>query len=211
MATSSPLSPPISKERFSPLLPSPPPMSPSSSSSGDSEQMDYSTFAATPRPPPRMERLVCEEDGGPAPFRKRRGDALRLVLTVLLFTAFVYVSLAFSFLIYQHTSRFSLQVRVPPSPLDSFINPKSSLASAGPEFCRLYRDDDGRIGLYELKCRSGVALDVVWSGNGSCQMLALGGDRWWQHARSWRVECGEEMKWVGGIENRGERWEAWLE
>jgi nitrate reductase NapE component len=156
-----------------------------------------------------METLTYEEPSNPP--RKRYFLDAQIALAGLLTIVSLYLCGAFGFIIYQYASRYSLQVRIPASPLDSFINPKSSLAATGPEFCRLYKDEDGRVGLYELKCKSGVALDVVWSGNGACQMVALGGDRWWQHARSWRVECGEERRWVGGIENGGARWEAWLE
>ncbi|KAA8906116.1 hypothetical protein FN846DRAFT_907162 [Sphaerosporella brunnea] len=177
------------------------------------ERLNYETFSEPALRAAVMEPLSYEDADTTHPRTKRYGRDMRVALLLLLGFVTLYLTSAFVFLVYKHASRFSLQQRLPASPLDSFINPKTSLAAAGAEFCRLFRDDDGRVGLYALKCRSGVGLDLVWSGNGSCLMLALGGDRWWQHARSWRVECGEmgERKWVGGIENGGARWEAWLE
>ena len=83
-----------------------------------------------------------------------------------------------------------IAVRMSAAPLDTYVNPRSSLAAAGPEFCRLFAGDGG---LHSIKCGDGVGFDVVYAGEGACCAVACSSDEWWMPRRWWEVECGGKV------------------
>lgn len=148
------------------------------------------------RPPPTLRakvRRACHTSYSPT----------QLVLLLFTVTAILVIAAVIPWTLYCVCATRKFQLRMSASPLETYINPRSSLAATGPEYCRLFR---GPTGLYSLKCRDGVGLDAVYAGQGGCKALAYGRDEWWQPGRWWVIECdGPGGKVLGGIKG-GKPW-----